>query len=65
MRSYYQNHEIILFIIKEKFEYKTKTPYEGKVYNSNYINSILSLLHSFTDLIIGEVTDIPPSDPFL
>ena len=62
--SYHQNHEIIFPIIKEKFEYKIKTPHEGKVGNSNCTNSLHSLLHPFANLIIGDAADTPPSDPF-
>ena len=55
--------EIIFLIIKEKFEYKVKAPHEGQVCNSNCANSLLSLLHPFADLIIGEAAGTPPSDP--
>ena len=62
--SYHQNHEIIFPIIKEKFEYKIKTPHEGKVGNSNCTNSLHSLLHPFANLIIEDAAGTPPSDPF-
>ena len=55
--------EIIFPIIKEKFEYKMKAPHEGQVCNSNCANSLISLLHPFANLIIGEAAGTPPSDP--
>ena len=54
-RSYHQNHEIIFPI---------KTPHEGKVDNSNYANSLHSLLHPIVNLIIKEAAGTPPPDPF-
>ena len=62
--SYHQKHEIIFPIIKEKFEYKIKTPHEGKAGNSNCTNSLHSLLHPFANLIIEDAAGTPPSDPF-
>ena len=56
-RSYHQNYEIIFAIMREKFEYKVKTPHEGKVYNTNCANSILFILSPFADIIIGEDAD--------
>ena len=63
-RLYHKNYEIIFPIIKEKFEYKVKIPHEGKVCNSNCVNSFIFLFHLFDDLIIEEATDTPQSDPF-
>ena len=56
--SYHQNYEVIFPIINEKFEYKVKASHEGKVGNSNCVNSLLYLLHLFVDLIIKEAA--PP-----
>ena len=63
-RFYFQNDEIIFLKIKEKFNYKTQTPHEGKVCNSDYTDFLLHPLHPFADLSIGEAVGTPPLDPF-